>query len=102
MMRRDFVMYASLAAVLVAGLAVLFFVGPRFLSTPATGGEAGAAPASEARKIRARLFYVDPDGEHLTAVEQEVPSRSLHRHDDPLEGRLLGRAQRRRCALPRE
>ena len=71
--RRDLVMYASLAAVLVSGLIVLFFVGPRWLSTPAPGVEAGVAPATEARKIRARLFYVDPDGEHLTAVEQEVP-----------------------------
>jgi spore germination protein GerM len=71
--RRDLVMYAGLAAVLLTGLIVLFFVGPRWLATPAPAHEAGAAAAAEARKIHARLFYVDADGEHLTAVEQEVP-----------------------------
>jgi spore germination protein GerM len=71
--RRDIVMYASLAAVLAAGLIVLFFVGPRWLSITPAETPAGTAPAADARKIRARLFYVDPDGEHLLAVEQEVP-----------------------------
>ena len=71
--RRDIVMYASLAAVLVAGLIVLFFVGPRWLSITPAETPAGTAPVADARKIRARLFYVDPDGEHLLAVEQEVP-----------------------------
>ena len=71
--RRDLVMYAGLAAVLLTGLIVLFFVGPRWLATPAPAHEAGAAAATEARKIHARLFYVDADGEHLTTVEQEVP-----------------------------
>ncbi len=71
--RREIVMSASLAAVLVAGLVVLFFVGPRWLSAPAAISQPGAASSSEARKIRARLFYVDGDGEHLVAVEQEVP-----------------------------
>jgi spore germination protein GerM len=71
--RRDIVMYASLAAVLVAGLIVLFFVGPRWLSSPLPIDQPGAAVPADARKIRARLFYVDPDGEHLIAVEEEVP-----------------------------
>ncbi len=31
-----------------------------------------ATPAAEARKIRARLFYVDEQGTGLTSVEQEV------------------------------
>jgi spore germination protein GerM len=71
--RRDIVMYASLAVVLAAGLVVLFVVGPRWLSTTPADNAPEAAATADARKIRARLFYVDPDGEHLTAVEQEVP-----------------------------
>ena len=71
--RRDIVMYAGLAVVLAAGLVVLFFVGPRWLSTTPADNAPETAATADARKIRARLFYVDPDGEHLTAVEQEVP-----------------------------
>jgi spore germination protein GerM len=71
--RRDVVMAASLATVLVTGLVVLFFAGPRWLSAPVPPAESGAAASSEARKIRAHLFYVDADGEHLIAVEREVP-----------------------------
>ena len=70
--RRDIVMYGGLAAVLVAALIALLFVGPRWLSTPPTATQT-PVPAADARKIRARLFYVDADGEHLAAVEQEVP-----------------------------
>jgi spore germination protein GerM len=69
--RRDVIIYGSLAAVLCAALLALFFVGPRWLSTP-PAAEQAAGPAAAARKIHARLFYVDADGEHLTAVEQEV------------------------------
>src|SRR5436190_23995949 len=71
--RRDLVMYAGLAAVLVAGLIVLFFIGPRGLATVPAETAPATAPAATSRKIRARFFYVDPDGEHLIAVEQEVP-----------------------------
>ena len=72
--RRDIVMYAGLAAVLVAGLVALFFAGPALALAPRRRQPAaGSAQAAEARKIRARLFYVDSDGEHLIAVEQEVP-----------------------------
>jgi spore germination protein GerM len=71
--RRNTLLYTGLAAVLVSGLVVLSFVGPRWLSTPPAPTQPAAAPPSEARKIRARLFYVDPDGEHLIAIEQEVP-----------------------------
>jgi spore germination protein GerM len=71
--RRDILMYAVLAGVLVAGLIVLFFAGPRWLSTPATPDSAASATPADARKIRARLFFVSADGEHLSAVEQEVP-----------------------------
>ena len=71
--RRDHLVYASFAAVLVTALISLFFFGPRWLSTPAPMAQSVAAAPSEARKIRARLFFVDPDGEHLMEVEQEVP-----------------------------
>jgi sporulation and spore germination protein len=66
-------MYAALAGVLVAGLIVLFFVGPRWLSTPASIEPGSSTGAADARKIRARLFFVGPDGERLSPVEQEVP-----------------------------
>ena len=72
--RRDLAIYAGLGAVLITGLIVLFFAGPRFLETAPSGSPSEhPAAAVDARKIRARLFYVDPDGEHLTTVEQEVP-----------------------------
>ena len=70
--RRNMVLYAGLATVLLAGLVAIFIVGPSWLSNaPATAPAATTQPA-EARKIHAWLFYVDPDGEHLVAVEQEV------------------------------
>lgn len=72
MTRRDILMYAGLASVLIAGLIVLFFLGPRWLTTPVQN-DAATAGASDARKIHARLFFVAGDGEHLAAVEQEVP-----------------------------
>jgi spore germination protein GerM len=71
---RDFVIYAGLGTVLAIALLTLLFVGPRWLSTtaPPTTEEI-AATATETRKIRARLFYVNADGTGLTSVEQEVP-----------------------------
>jgi spore germination protein GerM len=71
--RRSLVMYSSLAGVLAAGLIVLFFVGPRWLTTPSTNEQTQAAAPTSERKIHARLFFVDADGEHLISVEQEVP-----------------------------
>lgn len=70
--RRDIVLYAGLAAVLLVGLVALFFVGPRLLITTEPVSEGGIVAAADPRKIRARLFYVTPDGTHLSAVEQEV------------------------------
>jgi spore germination protein GerM len=70
--RRDLIIYATLGAVLTIGLVVLFFVGPRWLSTTSTEDPVAATAASDARKIRARLFYVAEDGTHLSPVEQEV------------------------------
>jgi spore germination protein GerM len=71
--RRAIITYTGLAAVLIGGLMVLFFVGPRWLSTPAPPASASPSSPADARKIRARLFFVGPDGDHLSAVEQEVP-----------------------------
>jgi germination protein M len=71
--RPDLPMYAALAGVLVIGLSVLYFAGPRWLRAPATAEVAAPASAADARKIRARIFYVAGDGEHLESVEQEVP-----------------------------
>jgi spore germination protein GerM len=71
-MPRGFGLYIALAVVLVAGLITLLVLGPRWLTT--VPEEDGASPAAtvDARKIRARLFYVDEQGTGLTGVEQEV------------------------------
>jgi spore germination protein GerM len=73
---RGFYLYLGIAAVLGLGLIGLYLVGPRWLSTgPAAPTEQSAAPAAapaDARKIRARLFYVDDAGTGLIDSEQEV------------------------------
>jgi hypothetical protein len=65
--------FTALAAV----LGWLLFVGlPRWYGEPATAPvppPAAAAPVEPARKIKARLLYVDQDGTRLTAVERDVP-----------------------------
>ena len=71
-MPRSFGLYAALAAVLVAGLIALVVLGPRWLTTVPDEAHPGVTPAAEARKIRARLFYVDEQGTGLQGVEQEV------------------------------
>ena len=72
--QRDVMIYSALGAVLVVGLVVLFFVGPRWLvSAPTEEPDAAvAAASSNVRKIRARLLYVAEDGVRLSPVEQEV------------------------------
>ena len=72
--QRDIIIYSALGAVLVVGLVVLFFVGPRWLvSAPTEEPDAAvAAASSNVRKIRARLLYVAEDGVRLSPVEQEV------------------------------
>ena len=70
---RGFWLYAALAVVLAAGLIALLVVGPRWLTTrPESEEAATAAAVADARKIRARLFYVDEKGTGLHGVEQEV------------------------------
>jgi len=58
--QRDIIIYSALGAVLVVGLVVLFFVGPRWLvsAPPEEPDAAVAAASSNVRKIRARLLYV--------------------------------------------
>jgi spore germination protein GerM len=67
-------LYIGLATVLGVGLIVLLVMGPRWLVTvpDAEIATVATAPAAEARKIRARLFYVDEQGTGLTGVEREV------------------------------
>jgi spore germination protein GerM len=70
--QRVLVIYSAVAGILVLGLIVLLFVAPRWLTTPVPENEVKAAATSNARKIRARLFYVSEDGTRLSPVEQEV------------------------------
>lgn len=70
---RDLLLYASLGTLLGIALLALLFLGPRWLRTsPAATAESPVASAVDARKIRARLFYVNDNGTGLTGVEQEV------------------------------
>jgi spore germination protein GerM len=69
---RGFAVYIALAVMLVAGLIVLLVMGPRWLTTVPEDAEAPATSAADARKIRARLFYIDEQGTGLQGVEQEV------------------------------
>ncbi len=65
-------LYIALAAVLGLGLVLLLVLGPRWLTTVPEETAPPPTAAAEARKIRARLFYVDEQGTGLTAVEREV------------------------------
>jgi spore germination protein GerM len=47
-------------------------MGPRWLATVPEESDTPAPAAVEARKIKARLFFVDEAGTGLTSVEQEV------------------------------
>jgi spore germination protein GerM len=71
-MPHGFGLYIALAALLVAGLLALLVLGPRWLTTVPEDALPDATAAADARKIRARLFYVDEQGTGLRAVEQEV------------------------------
>ena len=72
MKRRDSLLYAGLGAVLGIGLLALLLLGPRLLRTPPPPVQNTTATATEARKIRARLFYANAEGTALSGVEQEV------------------------------
>ena len=93
-MPRGFGLYVGLAAVLVAGLIGLLVFGPRWLATVPDEAQPVSTPAAEARKISARLFYVDEQGTGLQGVEQEVlfgpasPSRGCPTRPAPRTRRL--------------
>jgi hypothetical protein len=70
--RRDILLYAGLGAVLGLALLALLLLGPRWLRTPPAVVQSVPPTAAEARKIRARLFYVNGEGTALSSVEQEV------------------------------
>jgi spore germination protein GerM len=70
--RRDVLVYAGLGAVLGLALLALLLLGPRWLRTTPADIQSSAPTTAEARKIRARLFYVNEDGIALSSVEQEV------------------------------
>ena len=71
-MARGFGLYVALAVLLVAGLITLLVLGPRWLTTVPDAALPDATAAVDARKIRARLFYIDEQGTALKGVEQEV------------------------------
>ena len=73
MTRRLVITYSTLATVLIGALMLLFFLGPRWLSTPAVPPQTEPTTPAESRKIRAQLLYVSDDGEHLIGVDREVP-----------------------------
>jgi len=74
MRRRDVMLYAAIGTLLGVGLVVLAVYGPQWLATPPPTEQTAAptVPEAEARKIKARLFYVDGDGARLSGVEQDV------------------------------
>ena len=65
------------AVVVVIALVSVIYAGfTRMASTtPATSTAASTAgtPGEPGRKIKARLFYVSPDGRRLVSVERDVP-----------------------------
>jgi spore germination protein GerM len=71
-MARGFGLYIAFAVLLVAGLITLLVLGPRWLTTVPDAALPDATAAVDARKIRARLFYIDDQGTALKGVEQEV------------------------------
>lgn len=66
-----------IVAGLAAGLAIVYFVLPHWLTTPvapATTATAPAVPAgADARRLVATLYYVSNDGSSLVGVTREVP-----------------------------
>jgi hypothetical protein len=70
---RGWGLYIAVAGLLGAGLIILLVLGPRWLATvPEDAAAPAATAAGDARKIRARLFYVDEQGTLLRGIEQEV------------------------------
>ncbi len=75
MNRSRFVVVGTVGAIGVVLAWLLFVMLPRKyanVATNAVSAAPAAAPAPTGRKIKARLFYVAEDGQHLTSVEREV------------------------------
>jgi hypothetical protein len=67
--------YIALAGAAALAAASLFVAGRRYTAMTAPAGTTAPAaerPAPSGRKIKARLFYVNPDGVGLTTVEREI------------------------------
>jgi spore germination protein GerM len=94
-MARGFGLYVALAVLLVAGLITLLVLGPRWLTTVPDAAAPAATAAVDARKIRARVFYIDDQGTALKGVEQEV----LYAESTAEQARRIIEAQ---IALPPE
>jgi spore germination protein GerM len=56
-------------------VSIVLFALPRWRATPAVDATLGAPvePPDPGRRIKARLFYVAPDGAHLVGVDRDVP-----------------------------
>ena len=64
----------ALTLLLGTAFAVAFVVLPRWFSEPpATPSRAEPAAPPATPKIKARIFHVSEDGQHLVAVEREIP-----------------------------
>lgn len=74
---RPWVVISVVAAGLLAGLAVVYFVLPRWLTTPdttaATTTPTAAPAAADTRRLLTTLFYVADDGASLVGATREVP-----------------------------
>lgn len=66
-----------IAAGLVLGLAIVYFVLPRWLTTPedqpAAAAKTTAAATGDQRLLKATLFYVADDGASLVGMTHDVP-----------------------------
>lgn len=74
-MRRSLAIWLVVMALVLVAAAFGAVRLSRYLATidRAAAPEPAAAPASESRKIKARLFYVADDGMRLAPGEREVP-----------------------------
>ena len=75
--RRPLRLVAYGAVGLAAGVGLVLLLLPHWLTTPSQPGSPNAVtPSSDARRIRATLYYVSQDGNGLVAVDREVPFAS--------------------------
>jgi hypothetical protein len=73
--RNIWIVVAAGLGLLLVGVVLVVAVLPRLLSTPTGGGataDTPVAPAGEARRIQATLFYVADNGQELVPVSRPV------------------------------